>query len=88
MLINWPFCYLCTTHNINMTLKVLLEQGEDGWIVAHVPALRGCISQGKTRDEAIANIKEAIELWLEVAQDREQPPTAGAKAPEVVAVAV
>ena len=52
---------------MDMTLKVLLEQGEDGWIVAHVPALRGCISQGKSREEAISNIKEAIEVWLEVA---------------------
>ena len=41
-----------------MTLKVVLEQGEDGWVVAHVPALRGCVSQGRTREEALANIKE------------------------------
>jgi len=71
-----------------MTLKVLLEQGEDGWIVAHVPALRGCVSQGKTRDEAITNIKEAIEGWLEVAQDRNEPSFAASKAHEVVALAV
>ena len=70
-----------------MTLKVLLEQGEDGWVVAHVPALRGCVSQGKTRDEALANIKEAIEGWLEVADDTNGAPFAGAEA-EVVAVAV
>lgn len=50
-----------------MTLKVLLETGEDGWFIAHVPALRGCVSQGKSREEALANIKEAVEGWLEVA---------------------
>lgn len=70
-----------------MTVKVVLEQGEDGWIVAHVPALRGCVSQGKTREEALANIREAIEGWLEVAGDFNEvgSPAAGS---EVVAVAV
>lgn len=66
---------------------MLLEQGEDGWVVVHVPALRGCVSQGKTREEALANIKEAIEGWLEVADDTNQPPSSGIEA-EVVAVAV
>ncbi|MBS1903789.1 MAG: type II toxin-antitoxin system HicB family antitoxin [Bacteroidetes bacterium] len=49
-----------------MTIKVVLEKGEDGFIVAHCPSLKGCWSQGRTRDEAIANIREAIELYLEV----------------------
>ena len=51
-----------------MTLKyrVVLEPGEDGWIVAHVPAVKGCVSQGKTREEALANIKDALEGILEV----------------------
>ena len=44
---------------------VLLEAGEDGWIVAEVPALPGCLSQGRTRAEAIANIREAMEGYLE-----------------------
>jgi predicted RNase H-like HicB family nuclease len=44
---------------------VQLTPGEDGWIVARCPALRGCVSQGRTRDEAIANIREAIALCLE-----------------------
>ncbi|HYM20072.1 MAG TPA: type II toxin-antitoxin system HicB family antitoxin [Candidatus Kapabacteria bacterium] len=48
-----------------MTIKVILEKGEDGFIVAHCPALKSCWSQGKTRDEALANIREAIELYLE-----------------------
>jgi predicted RNase H-like HicB family nuclease len=46
-------------------LPVVLIPGEDGYIVADCPILPGCISQGKTRDEALANIKEAIELCLE-----------------------
>ncbi len=48
-----------------MNVKVILEQGEDGYYVAHCPALRSCWSQGRTRDEALGNIREAIELYLE-----------------------
>jgi predicted RNase H-like HicB family nuclease len=48
-----------------MELKVVLEQGEDGFIVAHCPSLRSCWSQGRTREEALRNIREAIELYLE-----------------------
>jgi predicted RNase H-like HicB family nuclease len=46
-------------------LPVVLRPGEDGWIVAECPVLPGCISQGKTREEALANISEAISLCLE-----------------------
>ncbi len=45
--------------------QVLIYPGEDGYWVAEVPSLPGCISQGKTRDEAIANIKDAIEAYVE-----------------------
>ncbi len=45
--------------------QVVLTRGEDGYWVAEVPSLPGCISQGKTHDEALANIREAIELCLE-----------------------
>ncbi len=48
-----------------MTFKVVLEPGEDNWIVAECPALPGCVSQGRTEEEALQNIREAIELWLE-----------------------
>ena len=44
---------------------VILEAGEDGYVVAQCPALPGCWSQGRTQDEALANIHEAIELYLE-----------------------
>ena len=44
---------------------VMIEEGEDGYLVVHCPALPGCWSQGKTREEAMTNIREAIELYLE-----------------------
>jgi len=52
-------------------LRVIVEQDEAGYYVAEVPALPGCLSQGKTRVEAIANIKEAIEGWLEVMESKQ-----------------
>ena len=48
-----------------MKLHVIIEKDEQGYYVAEVPALPGCLSQGKTEKEAVANIKEAIEGWLE-----------------------
>ncbi|MDO8656923.1 MAG: type II toxin-antitoxin system HicB family antitoxin [Nanoarchaeota archaeon] len=45
---------------------VIIEQDEDGGYIGKVPELRGCLSQGDTLDELMANIKEAIELCLEV----------------------
>lgn len=53
--------------------KVLLYPGEDGYFVVEVPSLPGCISQGKTREEAVANIEEAIALYIEILQDRGEP---------------
>ena len=47
-----------------MEIKVQIEKGEDGFYVATVPSLPGCISQGKTEGDAKKNIKEAIELHL------------------------
>lgn len=48
---------------------VVIEQDEDGYYVVSAPSIRGCHTQGKTIDEAIENIKEAIELCLEVEQE-------------------
>ncbi len=48
---------------------VIIEKDEDGWFVASVPSLKGCHTQGKTMDEALSNIKEAIELCLEVEKE-------------------
>ena len=56
-----------------MTRRVILYPGEDGYVIAEVPSLPGCISQGKTRDEALANIQEAIALHVEVLQERGEP---------------
>lgn len=47
-----------------MNFHVILEEAEDGWIVAECPALPGCVSQGKDESEALENIKEAITAWL------------------------
>ena len=47
-----------------MNIKVIVEPGEDGYFVAHVPSLKSCWSQGKTKEEALKNIREAIDLYL------------------------
>ncbi len=52
-----------------MKLKVVLEPSEEGGYTVYVPALPGCISEGDTREEAVANIQEAIELYLEPTED-------------------
>ncbi len=48
-----------------MTLQVVIERGEDGYFAAHCPSLKSCWSQGRTREEALKNIREAIDLYLE-----------------------
>ncbi len=50
-----------------MNFKVIIEQDEKGYFVAWAPAIPGCHSQGETYEEALENVKEAIELCLEVA---------------------
>lgn len=52
-----------------MNLRVILEASEDGGYTATVPSLPGCISEGDSRDEALANIREAIDLYLEPVED-------------------
>ncbi len=56
-----------------MKLKVVLEPSEEGGYTVYVPSLPGCISEGDTREEAIRNIKEAIELYLEPVEDDTVP---------------
>ncbi|HCI78230.1 MAG TPA: HicB family protein [Ktedonobacter sp.] len=48
-----------------MKFQVVLEPSDDGGYTMYVPSLPGCISEGDTKEEAITNIKEAIELYLE-----------------------
>ncbi len=49
-----------------MKFKVVLEKAEEGGYVVYVPALPGCVSQGETKEEALENIKEAIEVYLDI----------------------
>ena len=56
-----------------MRYKVVLEPQEEGGYTVYVPALPGCVSQGETTDEAMVNIKEAIEVYLESLRDRGIP---------------
>ena len=48
-----------------MKYTVIIERGQESGYVAQVPTLRGCVSQGKSREEALANIKEAMEAYIE-----------------------
>ena len=63
---------------------VTLVEGEDGYIVAECPALPGCVSQGKTRDEALKNIREAIEGIIEVRKAQKLP----IPSPDIVEISV
>lgn len=56
-----------------MKYRVIIEQDEDGVFVAEVPSLPGCISQGKTRGEALTNIREAITGYLESLEAHGEP---------------
>lgn len=63
-----------------MRYTVVLEQESDGGYVASVPALPGCVSQGDSRDAALSNIREAIDLYLEDCRDAGDPiPTEAGK---------
>jgi len=53
-----------------MVFKIVVEKDETGYYVAEVPALPGCVTQGRTLEEVKKNIKEAIEGWLEVMNDK------------------
>ncbi len=63
----------CTTSEdmrlYKMNVRVVLELSDEGGYTAFVPSLPGCISEGETKDEALANIREAIELYLESVED-------------------
>jgi predicted RNase H-like HicB family nuclease len=65
-----------------MVFKVVLEPSNEGGYTAHVPALPGCISEGETIQEAMNNIREAAELYLEPIED-DNPLVAGAVVKEI-----
>jgi predicted RNase H-like HicB family nuclease len=65
-----------------MRYQVILFPGEDGFVVADCPSLPGCMSQGRTRAEALANIQEAMELWLEAEGEK------GGQVPEPICVEI
>ena len=52
-----------------MKPKIVLEASEEGGYTVYAPSLPGCISEGDTRQEALANIRDAIELYLEPTED-------------------
>lgn len=58
-----------------MKFNITLDRDEDGVFVAECPSIPGCVSQGATRDEALANVREAIALCLEVRAERGMPLT-------------
>jgi predicted RNase H-like HicB family nuclease len=55
---------------IMAALTVVVEKDEEGYFVASCPALKGCWSQGRTEEEALSNIHEAIEGWIEAEETR------------------
>ncbi len=56
-----------------MKYRILIEQDEDGQFVAECPSLPGCISQGKTRAEAVTNIQDAIKGYIESLKKHDEP---------------
>jgi predicted RNase H-like HicB family nuclease len=68
-----------------MRYRVLIERDEDGAYVVEVPALPGCLSQGRTRSEAVSNIKEAMAVYLEslLAHGEPVPPSISEEVVEI-----
>jgi predicted RNase H-like HicB family nuclease len=65
------------------TFQVIIEQDEAGWYVAECPALKACYTQGKTYEEAIANIKDVLAMCLEELKANGQPVP---EQPEIISV--
>jgi predicted RNase H-like HicB family nuclease len=60
---------LISLKEFEMNLKIVFEKSEEGGYTVYVPALPGCISEGDIREEAMTNIKEAIDLYLDPVED-------------------
>ena len=70
-----------------MKLPITIYRDEEGWYVVECPVIPGCATQGRTEEEALANIREAIELCLEVRRDEGLPLTIESREIEVPAIA-
>lgn len=70
-----------------MKLAITMYRDEDGWVVVECPAIPGCASQGRSEEEALANIKEAISLCLEARREAGLPLTIETREVEVPAIA-
>ena len=66
-----------------MKLPVTIYQDEEGWYVVECPVIPGCMSQGKTEEEALQNIQEAIQLCLDVRREQGMPLTIESREVEV-----
>ncbi|MFA6107825.1 MAG: type II toxin-antitoxin system HicB family antitoxin [Candidatus Latescibacterota bacterium] len=66
-----------------MNFQVTLDRDEDGIWVVECPSIPGCVSQGRTREEALSNIREAVRLCLEVRAEQGLPLTVETRAVEV-----
>ena len=66
-----------------MRITVTIDRDEDGVWIAECPSIPGCVSQGDTKDEALANIREAIELCIEVRAEKGMPLTIETRQVEV-----
>ncbi len=67
MILNpWPAYFIV----VRMSLHVILEEAEEGGFIAYVPELPGCHTQGDTREEALENIREAKDLYLDVLKEK------------------
>lgn len=71
-------------YTLNMKLSVTIDRDEDGVWVVECPSIPGCVSQGKTKAEALKSIKQAIQLCLEVRAERGMPLTIETKQVEVL----
>ena len=68
-----------------MTFQITIDRDEDGIWVVECPAISGCVSQGRTKDEALANIQDAISVCLQVRAEQGMPLTVETRQIEVVA---
>ena len=67
-----------------MKIKAIIYTADEGGYWAAVPALPGCITEGDTKEEVLSNLQDAIQGWLEVANESQQPDTAA----QIVEIAV